>query len=47
MRYNRRSTSPDVLAFFDQHFDELYDGLKELSLAQMEGNRSARICAAM
>ncbi|MDB5755083.1 MAG: type secretion protein VasK, partial [Massilia sp.] len=40
MRYNRRSTSPDVLAFFDQHFDELHDGLKEMSLASMAGNRS-------
>jgi type VI secretion system protein ImpL len=43
MRYNRRSTSPDVLAFFDQHFDELHDGLKEMSLASMGGNRSARM----
>src|SRR5450830_166193 len=40
MRYNRRSTSPDVLAFFDQHFDELHEGLKEMSLASM-ANRSA------
>jgi type VI secretion system protein ImpL len=40
-RYNRRSTPQDVLAFFDQHFDELYDGLKEMSLATMAGNRSA------
>ncbi|MGJ7915501.1 type VI secretion system membrane subunit TssM [Massilia sp. LXY-6] len=40
-RYNRRSTPQDVLTFFDQHFDELYDGLKELSLATMAGNRSA------
>jgi type VI secretion system protein ImpL len=43
MRFNRRSTSPDVLAFFDQHFDELHDGLKEMSLASMAGNRSARM----
>ncbi|MFC5547633.1 type VI secretion system membrane subunit TssM [Massilia aerilata] len=40
-RYNRRSTPQDVLAFFDIHFDELYDGLKEMSLATMAGNRSA------
>jgi type VI secretion system protein ImpL len=40
-RYNRRSTPQDVLGFFDQHFDELYDGLKEMSLATMAGNRSA------
>ena len=43
MRFNRRNTSPDVLAFFDQHFDELHDGLKEMSLASMAGNRSARM----
>jgi type VI secretion system protein ImpL len=40
-RYNRRATPQDVLAFFDAHFDELYDGLKEMSLAIMAGNRSA------
>ena len=40
MRFNRRSTPPDVLAFFDSHFDELHDGLKEMSLASM-ANRSA------
>lgn len=40
LRYNRRSTPQDVLAFFDQHFDELHDGLKEMSLASMAGNRS-------
>jgi type VI secretion system protein ImpL len=40
LRYNRRSTPQDVLAFFDQHFDELYDGLKEMSLASMAANRS-------
>ncbi len=43
LRYNRRSTPQDVLAFFDQHFDELYDGLKELSLANMAGNRSTQM----
>jgi type VI secretion system protein ImpL len=43
LRYNRRSTPQDVLAFFDQHFDELYDGLKEMSLASMAGNRSAAL----
>jgi type VI secretion system protein ImpL len=43
LRYNRRSTSVDVLGFFDQHFDELHDGLKELSLANMAGNRSTRM----
>jgi type VI secretion system protein ImpL len=43
IRYNRRSTHQDVVAFFDQHFDELHDGLKEMSLASMAGNRSARM----
>lgn len=43
LRYNRRSTPQDVLAFFDAHFDELHDGLKEMSLANMAGNRSARM----
>ncbi|MBC7455694.1 MAG: type VI secretion system membrane subunit TssM [Massilia sp.] len=41
IRYNRRSSSQDVLSFFDQHFDELHDGLKEMSLANMAGKRSA------
>jgi type VI secretion system protein ImpL len=43
LRYNRRSTPQDVLDFFDTHFDELHDGLKEMSLANMAGNRSARM----
>jgi type VI secretion system protein ImpL len=43
LRYNRRSTPQDVLSFFDQHFDELHDGLKEMSLASMAANRSARM----
>jgi type VI secretion system protein ImpL len=43
LRYNRRRTPQDVLAFFDQHFDELHDGLKEMSLASMAANRSARM----
>ncbi|HZV65565.1 MAG TPA: type VI secretion system membrane subunit TssM, partial [Telluria sp.] len=43
IRYNRRRTHQDVLAFFDQHFDELHDGLKEMSLASMAGNRSAQM----
>jgi type VI secretion system protein ImpL len=43
LRYNRRSTPQDVLSFFDQHFDELHDGLKEVSLASMAGNRSAAL----
>ncbi len=43
LRYNRRSTPQDVLSFFDRHFDELYDGLKEMSLASMAGNRSTAL----
>jgi type VI secretion system protein ImpL len=43
LRYNRRSTPQDVLAFFDQHFDELSQGLQEMSVATMAGNRSARM----
>lgn len=43
LRYNRRSASQDVLGFFDQHFDELYDGLKEMSLANMGANRSTQM----
>ena len=41
IRYNRRRTHQDVLGFFDEHFDELHDGLKEMSMASMAGNRSA------
>ena len=41
IRYNR--THQDVVAFFDQQFDALHDGLKEMSLASMAGNRGARM----
>jgi len=40
LRYNRRSAPQDVLAAFDEHFEELVDGLKEMSLASMGANRS-------
>ncbi|MEO7493501.1 MAG: type VI secretion system membrane subunit TssM [Massilia sp.] len=43
IRYNRRSTHQDVLAFFDQHFDELHDGLKEISLASMASTHGANM----
>ncbi|WP_317205442.1 type VI secretion system membrane subunit TssM [Janthinobacterium sp.] len=33
--YHQGNSKQDVLAQFDQRFDELYDGLKELSLASM------------
>ncbi|TFW23172.1 type VI secretion system membrane subunit TssM, partial [Massilia arenosa] len=35
IRYNRRRTPQDVLSFFDEHFDELHDGLKEMSQANL------------
>jgi len=43
LRYNRRSAPQDVLAFFDEHFEELVDGLKEMSLAGMGANRSTTL----
>jgi len=33
----------DVVAQFDEHFEELYDGLKEISVAQMSINRGHRL----
>lgn len=33
--YSPQNTNQDVLDFFDQRFDELYDGLKQMSLASM------------
>lgn len=45
LRYNRRSAPQDVLAFFDEQFDELVDGLKEMSLAGMGANRHAALRA--
>ncbi|MBQ5949669.1 type VI secretion system membrane subunit TssM [Massilia sp. ST3] len=41
LRYNRRSAPQDVLGFFDEHFDELHDGLKEMSLASMGSGAGA------
>ena len=35
MAYRRKLPTADLLAFFDQSFDELHDGLTELSLANM------------
>ncbi|HEU4852686.1 MAG TPA: type VI secretion protein IcmF/TssM N-terminal domain-containing protein, partial [Telluria sp.] len=35
IRYNRRRANQDVLSFFDQGFEELHEGLKEMSLASM------------
>lgn len=33
--YNPEQSGQDIVKFFDQHFDELYEGLKQLSLAKM------------
>ena len=41
--YSLKNTNQDVLDFFDQRFDELYDGLKQMSLASMAANRSVNI----
>ena len=38
--YHLDSSNQHVLELFDQRFDELHDGLKELSLASMARNRS-------
>ncbi|UGQ44837.1 type VI secretion system membrane subunit TssM [Massilia endophytica] len=35
MPYQRKAGSKEVLAFFDQAFDELHEGLKETSIANM------------
>jgi type VI secretion system protein ImpL len=37
--YSRSNTGQEVVNFFDTCFDELYDGLKEMSLASMAMNR--------
>lgn len=41
--YNPQNTSEDVLTHFDKHFDELYNGLKEISLANMGMHRGDRL----
>jgi len=43
MPYQRKTTSQQVMAFFDHAFDELCDGLKALSLANMGQQRRGRI----
>jgi len=37
MPYKRRAGAQDILTFFDDAFDELHDGLKETSIANMTG----------
>ncbi|WP_211445060.1 type VI secretion system membrane subunit TssM [Collimonas humicola] len=41
--YNRKTSSQDVLAHFDERFDELFEGLKEISLANMALSRGDRL----
>ena len=41
--YNRNNTGQEVVNFFDSSFDELYDGLKEMSLASMSMHRGERM----
>ncbi|MES3024252.1 MAG: type VI secretion system membrane subunit TssM [Pseudomonadota bacterium] len=41
--YNPANSSSEQLAFFDQRFDELYDGLKALSVANMSANSKERV----
>jgi type VI secretion system protein ImpL len=43
MPYQRKSSSQQMLAFFDRSFDELCDGLKELSMANMAHQRQDRL----
>ena len=41
--YNPNTKNQDILAFFDERFDELYDGLKNLSLANMAMHHGAEM----
>jgi len=43
MPYQRKASSQQMLAFFDRSFDELCDGLKELSMANMAHQRQDRL----
>ncbi|HJV01610.1 MAG TPA: type VI secretion system membrane subunit TssM [Burkholderiaceae bacterium] len=45
MPYKRKTTSQQLLAFFDQGFSELCDGVKEMSLANMAMQRRERMPA--
>ncbi len=38
-----RDEKRDVVALFDEHFEELYEGLKEISVAQMSINRGTML----
>ncbi|MEO6918823.1 MAG: type VI secretion system membrane subunit TssM [Collimonas sp.] len=41
--YSRKTSSQDVLTHFDERFDELFEGLKEISLANMALSRGDRL----
>lgn len=41
--YSQKNSNQDMLDFFDRSFDELYDGLKQLSLANMALSRGDRM----
>ncbi|TFW13949.1 type VI secretion system membrane subunit TssM [Duganella callida] len=43
MPYQRRTSSQQIIAFFDHAFDELCDGLKALSVANMSQQRRQRM----
>jgi type VI secretion system protein ImpL len=43
MPYRRKACSQDMLAFFDQSFDELHEGLMEMGLANMAQPRRSRV----
>ncbi|MYM41856.1 type VI secretion system membrane subunit TssM [Duganella qianjiadongensis] len=43
MPYKRKSASQQIMAFFDQSFDELCAGLKDLSIANMSQQRRERM----
>lgn len=41
--YQLNHSNDDVMGYFDSHFDELYDGLKQMSLANMSMQRGQSI----
>nr|WP_229490328.1 type VI secretion system membrane subunit TssM [Pseudoduganella namucuonensis] len=43
MPYKRKTGTQELLAFFDQAFDELHDGLKEMSVASLAQPRRAGV----
>ena len=43
LAYDRKRSGQEVVGFFDDRFDELYDGLKEMSLANMSVKRGENL----